>query len=56
MSLGKVLITGSSSGLGNHLAVYYSEKGHEILLHGRNEEKLIQIQKKSMKMAKRLNI
>ena len=46
MSLGKVLITGSSSGLGNHLAVYYSEKGHEILLHGRNEEKLIQIQKK----------
>ena len=44
MSLDKVLITGSSGGLGNHLAYYYSEKGHEILLHGRNEKKLIEIQ------------
>ena len=44
MSLSKVLITGSSSGLGNHLALYYSQKGHEILLHGRNEKKLIKIQ------------
>ena len=43
MSLSKVLITGSSSGLGNHLALYFSEKGHEILLHGRNEHKLIRI-------------
>ena len=44
MSLSKVLITGSSGGLGNHLALYYSQKGHEILLHGRNEKKLIEIQ------------
>ena len=44
MSLSKVLITGSSGGLGNHLALYYSQKGHEILLHGRNEKKLIKIQ------------
>ena len=43
MSLSKVLITGSSSGLGNHLALYFSEKGHEILLHGRNEHNLIRI-------------
>ena len=43
MSLSKVLITGSSSGLGNHLALYFSEKGHEILLHGRNENNLIRI-------------
>ena len=40
MSLNKVLITGSSSGLGNYMALYFSKKGHDILLHGRDEIKL----------------
>ncbi len=40
MSLNKVLITGSSGGLGNYLAKYFSKKGHDLLIHGRNEEKL----------------
>tara|TARA_B100000989_G_scaffold53782_1_gene36057 strand:- start:24663 stop:25316 length:654 start_codon:yes stop_codon:yes gene_type:complete len=45
MSLSKVLITGSSNGLGNYLAIYFSQKGHELLLHGRDESKLIETQK-----------
>ena len=40
MYLNKVLITGSSGGLGNYLATCFAKKGHEILLHGRNERKL----------------
>ena len=40
MTLDKVLITGSSNGLGKHLALYFLEKGHEVILHGRNKEKL----------------
>tara|TARA_B100001559_G_C16451158_1_gene599314 strand:- start:523 stop:1164 length:642 start_codon:yes stop_codon:yes gene_type:complete len=49
MSLNKVLITGSSGGLGNSLALYFSKKGHDILLHGRNENKLKDIQEKILK-------
>ena len=44
MSLNKVLITGSGSGLGKHLAMQFSKKGHDIILHGRNEENLLQVQ------------
>ena len=40
MSLNKVLITGSSGGLGIHLAKFFANKGHEIILHGRDKEKL----------------
>ena len=46
MSLNNVLITGSSSGLGNYLAFYFSQKGHNVLIHGRNEDKLKETQKK----------
>lgn len=46
MSSNNVLITGSSSGLGNYLALYFSKKGHDVLLHGRNEGKLKETQKK----------
>ena len=35
--LDKVLITGSSRGLGEKLAKFFFGKGHEILLHGRHE-------------------
>ena len=51
MSLGKVLITGSSSGLGNHLAVYYSRKAMKYYFMGEMKKNLFK-SKKSMKMAK----
>lgn len=44
MPSNNVLITGSSNGLGYHLSSYFSKKGHNILLHGRNEKKLKQTQ------------
>lgn len=53
MSLNKVLITGSSSGLGNYLALYFSKKGHEVLLHGRDEKKLKETQKKILKSGRK---
>ncbi len=43
MSLDNILITGSSNGLGSHLALFYAKKGHHIILHGRNEGKLKEI-------------
>lgn len=36
----KVFITGSSSGLGKKLATTFAERGFDILLHGRNRDKL----------------
>ena len=41
--LDKVLITGSSKGLGKSLAKYFFEKGHEIILHGTEEKTLKKI-------------
>lgn len=41
--LDKVLITGSSRGLGEKLAKFFFGKGHEILLHGRHEVTLKKI-------------
>ena len=49
MSLNKVLITGSGSGLGKYLAMQFSKKGHDIILHGRNEENLLQVQEEIKK-------
>jgi len=49
MSLNKVLITGSSSGLGNYMALYFSKKGHDVLLHGRDEIKLKDTKNKIIK-------
>jgi short-subunit dehydrogenase len=43
MSLSKVLVTGSSGGLGFYIAKYFLEKGHAVVLHGRNKEKLNKI-------------
>ena len=39
----KILITGSSNGLGQHLALFFAKKGFDIVLHGRSENKLEQI-------------
>tara|TARA_Y100000590_G_C15675864_1_gene997998 strand:- start:51 stop:698 length:648 start_codon:yes stop_codon:yes gene_type:complete len=41
----KVLITGATGGLGYHLAKYFFSKGHPLLIHGRNKDKLDQIKK-----------
>lgn len=35
-----ILITGSTDGIGKHLALKLASEGHEIILHGRNSEKL----------------
>ena len=35
-----VLITGSSRGLGRSIALAFASKGHNIVLHGRDEERL----------------
>ena len=36
----KVLITGSSRGLGKALANLFINEGHSVVLHGRDEERL----------------
>jgi len=41
-----VLITGSSKGMGENLALVFAEKGFDIILHGRNEENLENIKRK----------
>ncbi|MFX3826761.1 SDR family NAD(P)-dependent oxidoreductase, partial [Streptococcus suis] len=35
-----ILITGSTDGIGKHLAMKLAREGHEVILHGRNSEKL----------------
>lgn len=36
----KILITGSTDGIGKHLAMKLASEDHEVILHGRNSEKL----------------
>ena len=52
MSLNKVLITGASGGLGSYMALYFSKKGHDIVLHGRNEKKLKKTQEQILNNGK----
>lgn len=40
MSKKTVLITGSSKGLGRSIAFVFASKGHNVILHGRNEDRL----------------
>lgn len=35
-----ILITDSTDGIGKHLAMKLASEGHEVILHGRNSEKL----------------
>jgi short-subunit dehydrogenase len=39
-----VLITGSSKGLGASLALEYSRNEYDVILHGRNEQRLAEVQ------------
>lgn len=45
-----VLITGSSRGLGEQLALIFAGNGHDIILHGRNKENLTKVQGMVVKM------
>lgn len=47
---GAVLITGSSTGLGYYLALGFAKRGHDILLHGRNVERLKNVQDEVLKL------
>lgn len=40
-----VLITGSSSGIGKGIAQYFSKKGMGVVLHGRNKDRLAEVEK-----------
>ncbi|XMA13637.1 hypothetical protein WAI453_006428 [Rhynchosporium graminicola] len=42
---GLVLITGASSGIGAELSYIFAEKGHDLILVGRNEEQLDAVRK-----------
>lgn len=37
-----ILITGATDGIGKHLATKFATEGHEVILHGRNPQKLDQ--------------
>ena len=41
-----ILITGSSKGLGESLALVFSQNNYDIILHGRNEKNLTKIKNK----------
>ena len=42
----KVLITGSSRGIGSSIAMILAESGYDVILHGRDEKKLCEIKEK----------
>jgi len=45
-----VLITGSSKGLGEELALVFASNKHDIILHGRNKEDLRRVKEKISKL------
>ncbi len=42
---GTVLITGASKGLGRELALAFAAAGHGVIIHGRDEEDLLQVRR-----------
>jgi len=45
-----VLITGSSKGLGEELALVFASNNHDVILHGRNKEDLAKVEERVFKM------
>ncbi len=45
-----VLITGSSKGLGEELALVFAKNNHDVILHGRNTEDLARVQERISKI------
>ena len=41
-----VLITGSSKGLGEELALVFASNNHDVILHGRNKEDLARVEER----------
>lgn len=56
MSGKSVLITGSSKGLGEELAVVFAMNNYGVILHGRNNEDLSRVEKKVAKIGVRCDI
>lgn len=51
-----ILITGSTDGIGKLAAIKLAEEGHEIYLHGRNQEKLLSVIEEVKAISKNQNI
>lgn len=45
-----VLITGSSKGLGEELALVFASNNHDVILHGRNKEDLARVEERVFKV------
>ncbi|MCB1141610.1 MAG: SDR family NAD(P)-dependent oxidoreductase [Leptospiraceae bacterium] len=48
----KILITGATDGIGSFSAMELAKQGHELILHGRNPEKLSHTKKKIIEITK----
>ncbi len=48
-----ILITGSNQGIGYQLSKYFIKKDFNIILCARNKKKLIQVEKKLLKLKKK---
>lgn len=49
MNKGTVLVTGSSKGLGEELALVFAAAGHPVILHGRNKDDLARVKESVIK-------
>lgn len=49
MTRNKVLITGSSKGLGKSLALAFARSGYAVILHGRDEESLAKVREQVLR-------
>ena len=43
MKIGKILIISSTDGLGRQTAIDLANKGISVIIHGRNEEKILKV-------------